>query len=87
VNTRLETPPVEVMMTTISTCGCSARTSTWRMVVVWIGGAETMARRFVTCERVSVVRRIASSTWRRTSANSSDLPSAATRSGRRRSTK
>ena len=35
------------MTTTISTCGCSSRTSMWRIVVVWIGGAETIASRFV----------------------------------------
>ena len=70
VNMRLETPPVEVMITTISTCGCSASTSTWRIVVVSIGGAETIASRFVTCESVSVVTRIASSTSRRTSVSS-----------------
>ena len=52
---RLETPPVEVMITTISTCGCSSSTSTWRIVVVSIGGAETIASRLVTCESVSVV--------------------------------
>ena len=65
VKTRFETPPVEVMITTIRTCGCSSRTSTWRIVVVAIGGAETMASRLVTCESVSVVTRIASSTSRR----------------------
>ena len=43
------------MITTISTCGWSSRTSTWRIVVVWIGGAETIASRSVTCESVSVV--------------------------------
>ena len=55
VKTRLETPPVEVMITTISTCGWSSSTSTWRIVVVRIGGAETIASRFVTCESASVV--------------------------------
>ena len=36
-----------------------------RIVVVSIGGAVTIASRFVTCESVSVVTRIASSTsWR-----------------------
>ena len=39
----------------------------WRIVVVPIGGAVTIASRFVTCESVSVVTRIASSTSRRTS--------------------
>jgi hypothetical protein len=66
----LVTPPVEVMTTTISTWGCKSRTSTWRMVAVSIGGAETIARRLVTCESVSVVARIASSTSRRTSCRS-----------------
>ena len=31
---------MEVMTTTISTCGCSSSTSTWRIVVVSIGGAR-----------------------------------------------
>ena len=39
----------------------------WRIVVVPIGGAVTSASRFVTCDSVSVVTFIASSTWRRTS--------------------
>ena len=73
MKTRLETPPVEVMITTISTCGWSASTSMWRMVVVSIGGAETMASRSVTCESVSVVTRIASSTSRRTSSSRSSV--------------
>ena len=51
---RLETPPVEVITTTIRTCGCSSSTSTWRIVAVSIGGAETIASRFVTCDSVSV---------------------------------
>ena len=38
-----------------------------RIVVVAIGGAETIASRFVTCDSVAVVTRIASSTSRRTS--------------------
>jgi len=42
------TPPVEVMTTTIRTCGCSIRTSMWRIVAVSIGGAVTIASRFVT---------------------------------------
>jgi hypothetical protein len=41
------------------------------MVAVSIGGAETMASRLVTCDSVSVVMRIASSTSRRTSCRSS----------------
>jgi hypothetical protein len=69
----LVTPPVEVMTTTISTCGWSGSTSTWRIVAVSSGGADTIARRFVTCESVSVVTRIASSTSRRTSCRSSPL--------------
>jgi hypothetical protein len=36
------------MITTISTCGWSSRTSMWRIVVVRIGGAETIASRSVT---------------------------------------
>ncbi len=70
-NTRLETPPVEVMITTISTCGWRTSTSMWRIVVVWIGGADTIASRSVTCDSVSVVTRIASSTSRRTSSSRS----------------
>ena len=66
-NTRLVTPPVEVITTTMTTCGCSSSTSMWRIVAVLIGGAETIARRLVTCESVSVVTRIASSTSRRIS--------------------
>ena len=64
---------MDVITTTISTCGCSASTSMWRIVVVPIGGAETIASRFVTCESVSVVTRIASSTSRRTSSSRSSL--------------
>ena len=86
---RLETPPVEVMITTISTCGWSASTSTWRIVVVAIGGAETIASRFVTCESVSVVTRIASSTSRRARVSSTTRGSTAVerRWGRISSTK
>ncbi len=72
MKTRLVTPPVEVMTTTISTCGCSSSTSTWRMVAVSIGGAETIASRLVTCDSVSLVARIASSTSRRMRLSSSD---------------
>ena len=68
---RLETPPVEVMITTISTCGWRTSTSTWRIVDVSIGGADTIASRFVTCESFSVVSRMASSTSRRMSSTSS----------------
>ena len=81
---RLVTPPVEVMTTVITTCGCSWRTSTWRIVAVSTGGAETMASRFVTCDSVSVVTRIASSTSRRTRSSSTGLLAVA---GSRRSTK
>ena len=48
-----ETPPVEVMITTITTCGCSASTSMCRIVAVFSDGAETTASRLVTCESVS----------------------------------
>ena len=48
-----------------------------------IGGALTIASRFVTCESVSVVTRIASSTSRRTSES---RRSAAGTSGSRQST-
>ena len=58
---------MDVITTTISTCGCSSSTSMCRIVVVPIGGALTIASRFVTCDSVSVVSRIASSTSRRTS--------------------
>jgi len=40
-STRLETPPVEVMITTMTICGCSGRTSMWRIVAVCSGGADT----------------------------------------------
>ena len=59
------TPPVEVMTTTIATCGCSSSTSTRCMVAVSMGGADTSASRFVTCDSCSVVARMASSTSRR----------------------
>src|SRR2546421_205001 len=65
-----DTPPVEVMITTITTWGCSASTSMWRIVAVLSEGAETTASRLVTCESVSVVTRIASSTSRRISDSS-----------------
>ena len=70
VKTRLVTPPVEVMTTTMTTCGCSTSTSTWRTVEVASGGADTIASRLVTWDSVSVVARIASSTSRRTSCSS-----------------
>ena len=74
------TPPVEVMTTTIATCGWSRSTSTRWIVAVSIGGAETIASRFVTCESCSVVARIASSTSRRMSVSSSGLRVSAGRS-------
>ncbi len=42
----------------------------WRIVAVLIAGAETTASRFVICEIVSLVARIASSISRRTRASS-----------------
>ena len=86
VSTRLETPPVDVMITTMTICGCSGRTSMWRIVAVSSGGAETIASRFVTCDSVSVVTRIASSTSRRVSASSIVWP-VGRLDGSRRSTK
>ena len=50
-----ETPPVEVMITTTTTWGCSASTSMCRMLAVFSAGADTTASRLVTCESVSVV--------------------------------
>ena len=85
VNSRLVTPPVEVITTTISTWGWSASTSTWRIVEVSIGGAVTIASRLVTWDRASVVTRIASSSSRRTSDSDSGGPDGV--SGSRRSTK
>ena len=91
VKSRFETPPVLVMTTTITTCGCSRSTSTWRIVVVWIGGAETIASRSVTWLSVSLVTRIASSTSRRASVRArpgrAGSSSALRRAGRMRSTK
>ena len=60
------------MITTITICGCRSSTSMWRIVAVSSGGAETIARRFVICDSVSVVARIASSTSRRVSSSSSE---------------
>ncbi len=73
------------MTTTISTWGCSDSTSMWRIEEVSIGGAVTIASRLVTCDSVSVVTRIASSTSRRTSDSDSIGPSRS--AGSRRSTK
>ena len=64
------TPPVEVITTTIATCGWSSSTSTRWIVAVSIGGAVTSASRSVTCESCSVVARIASSTSRRIAVSS-----------------
>ena len=59
----------------------------WRIVEVSIGGAVTIASRSVTCDSVSVVTRIASSTSRRTSDSDSPGRRAAPRAaGGRRST-
>ena len=62
----LVTPPVEVITTTITTCGCSSSTSTWRISVVSSGGAVTTASKRVTCDSISVVVRRAASTSLRT---------------------
>ncbi len=67
------TPPVDVITTTIATCGCSSRTSTRLIVAASIGGAVTSASRFVTCESCSLVARIASSTSRRMVVSSTGL--------------
>ena len=64
------TPPVEVITTTIATCGCSRSTSTRWIVAVSIGGADTSASRLVTWESCSVVARMASSTSRRMAGSS-----------------
>ena len=84
---RLVTPPVEVITTTISTCGWSVRTSMWRIVAVSIGGAVTSASRFVTWDSVSVVTRIASSTSRLTSDSDSGGRGGSGSLGSSRSTK
>ena len=81
------TPPVEVITTTISTWGCRVRTSMWRIVAVSIGGAVTIASRFVTWDSVSVVIRIASSTSRLTSDSDSDGRGGSGSLGSSRSTK
>ena len=86
MNSRLVTPPVEVITTAITTWGWSTSTSTRRIVEVSIGGAETSASRFVTCDSVSVVTRIASSISVRTKSSSSERRRAG-RAGSRRSTK
>ena len=61
----------------------------WRIVVVRIGGAETIASRSVTCDSVSDVIRIASSISRRASVSAmppAGSSSAPRRAGRMRST-
>ena len=58
----------------------------WRIVAVSSGGAETIASRFVTCESVSVVTRIASSTSRRVE-RELERGAASGAAGSRRSTK
>ena len=74
MNIRLVTPPVEVITTTISTCGWRTSTSTCLIVEVSIGGAVTIASRFVTWDSVSVVTRMASASSRRTRDSDSDGP-------------
>ena len=48
-----DTPPVEVMITTITTCGCKASTSICLIVAVFSDGAETTASRLVIFDRDS----------------------------------
>ena len=57
------TPPVDVITTTMTTCGWRSSTSTWRTIVVSSGGAETSASRCVRSASASVVARSARSTW------------------------
>jgi hypothetical protein len=52
---RFETPPLEVITTTIATFGWSRSTSTCRTVADSSGGAETSARSLVASESISVV--------------------------------
>ena len=61
-NTRFVTPPVDVITTTITSCGWSSSTSTCTTVVAWSGGADTSASSRVTCESISVVACSADST-------------------------
>ena len=56
------TPPAEVIVTTITTDGCSRSTSTWRTEAVSSRGAETSASRLVTWLSISVVDWSAAST-------------------------
>ncbi len=58
---------MEVITTTMTTCGCRASTSTWQIVAVLSEGAETTAKRLVTWEMAMLVTRIASSTSLRVS--------------------
>ena len=58
----LATPPAEVIVTTITTDGCSRSTSTWRTEAVSRPGAETSASSLVTWLSISVVDWSASST-------------------------
>ena len=67
----LATPPVEVIVTTITTDGCSSSTSTWRTEAVSRPGAETSASRRVTWLSISVVDWSASSTSLRIDVRSS----------------
>jgi hypothetical protein len=69
--TRFVTPPLEVITTTIATCGWRSSTSTCRTVAVWNGGAETSAINRVTWESISVVAWSADSTSLRASVRSS----------------
>jgi hypothetical protein len=69
--TNFETPPEEVMMTTITTLGCSVNTSMRRIVALSTAGAVATASRFVISDSVSVVTRSASSSSRRTWVKSS----------------
>ena len=59
------------MITTITTLGCSVRTSMRRIVALSIAGAVATASRLVISERRSVVTRSASSSSRRTRVRSS----------------
>ena len=59
--TRLVTRPEVVMTTTMTTCGCSASTSMWRIVVAVSEGAEMTASSSVTRDSASAVSRSASS--------------------------
>jgi hypothetical protein len=62
---------VDVITTTITSCGWSRSTSTWRMLAVPGAGAVTTPRRLVTWETTSASRRSAASTSRRISPRAS----------------